>query len=112
MSEQMQPNPTPRRRRKLKRPKWVTNKFTYQLWRNWPLIRFVLLCILVAAILFGLGRCAVSAIGGLFEKDCGGASGWMYCVNGTFPNMSSDKYKLINNDSIELHYTVKSGDIT
>ena len=68
MSEQNQPNPTPRRR-KPRRPKWVKNKFTYQLWRNWPLIRFVLLCILVAAILFGLGKCAVSAIGGLFEKD-------------------------------------------
>lgn len=54
----------------------------------------------------------IRGIGGLFEKDCGGASGWMYSVNGTFPNMSSDKYKLINNDSIELHYTVKSGDIT
>lgn len=54
----------------------------------------------------------IRGIGGLYEKDCGGASGWMYCVNGTFPNMSSDKYKLINNDSIELHYTVKSGDIT
>lgn len=69
MSEQTQPNPTPRRRRKLKRPKWVTNKFTYQLWRNWPMIRFVLLCILVLAMLFGLGKCAVSAVSGLFGGE-------------------------------------------
>ena len=67
-TEQNQTTPTPRRR-KPRKPKWVKNKFTYQLWRNWPLIRFVLLCILVLAILFGVGKCAVSAIGGFFEKD-------------------------------------------
>lgn len=53
----------------------------------------------------------IRGIGGLFEKDCGGASGWMYSVNGTLPNVSSDKYKLNNNDRIELHYTVNLGDV-
>lgn len=53
----------------------------------------------------------IRGIGGLFEKDCGGGSGWMYSVNGTLPNVSSDKYKLNNNDRIELHYTVNSGDV-
>lgn len=53
----------------------------------------------------------IRGIGGLYEKDCGGASGWMYSVNGTFPNMSSDKYTLESSDRIELHYTVKLGDV-
>ncbi len=53
----------------------------------------------------------IRGIGGLYEKNCGGASGWMYCVNGTFPNMSSDKYTLESGDRIELHYTVNLGDV-
>ena len=70
MSEiEQNPNPAPRRRRKTRRPKWVKNKFTYQLWRNWPLIRFVLLCLVVVAILCGMVKCAVGAVGGLFEKS-------------------------------------------
>ena len=70
MSEiEQNPNPAPRRRRKPRRPKWVKNKFTYQLWRNWPLIRFVLLCLVVVAILCGMVKCAVGAVGGLFEKS-------------------------------------------
>lgn len=52
----------------------------------------------------------IRGIGGLYEKDCGGASGWMYSVNGTFPNVSSDKYALSSDDRIEFHYTVKYGD--
>ena len=66
--EQNRTTPAPRRRRKPRRPKWVRNKFTYQIWRNWPLIRFVLLCLLVLVILCSMVRCAVSAVGGLFEK--------------------------------------------
>lgn len=54
----------------------------------------------------------IRGICGLYEKDCGGASGWLYSVNGTFPNTSSNKYVLEPGDSIELHYTVKNGDVT
>lgn len=54
----------------------------------------------------------IKGIGGLYEKDCGGASGWLYSVNGSFPYTSSDKYVLKPNDRIELHYTVKNGDVT
>ncbi len=54
----------------------------------------------------------IRSIGSLAEKDCGGASGWLYSVNSAFPNTSSDKYVLTDGDSIELHYTVKNGDIT
>ncbi len=66
MSEQRKSIHPPHRRRRRRRPRWVTNRLTYQLWRNWPLIRFVLICILLLAILFGLARCAVSAVSGLF----------------------------------------------
>ena len=67
--EQNQTTPAPRRRRKPRRPKWVKNKFTYQLWRNWPLIRFVLLCLLALIIAISAVSCAAKAIGGLFTKD-------------------------------------------
>ena len=59
---QNQPTPTVRRRRKPKRPKWVKNKFTYQLWRNWPLIRFALL--VLAAVLGVLGGSSFIALYG------------------------------------------------
>ena len=68
MSETQQtpqnPNPAPRRRRKPRRPKWVKNKFTYQLWRNWPLIRLALIVLLVLTILISLISCSVKAIRG------------------------------------------------
>ena len=59
------PNPAPRRRRKPRRPKWVKNNFTYQLWRNWPLIRLALIALLVLTILISMISCSVKAIGGL-----------------------------------------------
>lgn len=54
----------------------------------------------------------IRGINDLYEKDCGGASGWMYSVNGSFPNVSSDKYTLSSGERIELHYTVKLGDVS
>lgn len=67
--ESVEPIVTPPRRRRKRRPKWVKSKFTYFLWRNWPLIRFSLICILLVAMLFGMVRCAVGAISGLFRDD-------------------------------------------
>jgi len=67
MSEQQPTQSTPRRRRP-RRPKWVKNKFTYQLWRNWPLIRFALICILLLSIAFGMVKCTVGAVSGLFDR--------------------------------------------
>ena len=71
MTEQESSTPVqnPRRRRKPRRPKWVTNKITYIIWRNWPLIRFVLICALLLIMLCSMVRCAVGAIGGLFKDD-------------------------------------------
>ena len=64
MPEQNRPNP---RRRKPRRPKWVKNKFTYTIWRNWPLIRFVLICMILLSMLFTMVSCAVIAIADFFD---------------------------------------------
>ena len=36
----------------------------------------------------------VEGINQLYELDCGKNSGWMYSVNGTFPNYGASAYKL------------------
>ena len=41
----------------------------------------------------------------LYEKDCGTQSGWMYSVNGVFPNYGVNKYTVKNGDEIKLRYT-------
>ena len=51
----------------------------------------------------------VSAINGLAEFDCGSGSGWMYSVNGVYPNMSCGKYVLSDGDEIVWVYTCDLG---
>lgn len=46
----------------------------------------------------------VSAIGGLAEKEHGGASGWIYRVNGTSPMKACDRYELADGDRVEWVY--------
>ena len=41
----------------------------------------------------------------LYEKDCGTQSGWMYSVNGVFPNYGVNKYTVKNGDKIRMRYT-------
>ena len=43
----------------------------------------------------------------LYEFDCGNESGWMYKVNGWFPNYGCSAYKLKNGDAIVWTYTCK-----
>jgi len=52
----------------------------------------------------------IQGIGGLNEKDCGGASGWMYLVNGEKPNKAINSYQLKNGDVIELRYVTESNE--
>lgn len=52
----------------------------------------------------------ITGIGGLNEKDCGGASGWMYRVNGTNPMKAAAKYALKNGDTVEWYYVTDSND--
>jgi len=51
----------------------------------------------------------VEAIHNIFEFDVGPLSGWMYRVNGTFPNFGSSQYILRPDDVIEWVYTVDLG---
>lgn len=51
----------------------------------------------------------ISGIQNLFEKDCGSASGWMYQVNGKFPNKALSSYVLQSGDVIKLGYTINGG---
>ena len=51
----------------------------------------------------------IEGINQIYEKDCGTKSGWMYCVNGTFPNYGCSDYKLKNGDEIKFLYTCDLG---
>lgn len=53
----------------------------------------------------------IKSIGGLGEGDCGKSSGWMYRVNGEFPNKSCGRYVPGDGDQIEFIYSVEYGDI-
>ncbi len=52
----------------------------------------------------------IEGISQIYEKDCGTKSGWMYCVNGTFPNYGCSDYKLKNGDEVEWRYTCDLGE--
>jgi len=51
----------------------------------------------------------IEAINNLYEFDVGPLSGWMYRVNGWFPDFGSSLYELSPGDVIEWHYTVDLG---
>ncbi len=52
----------------------------------------------------------VTGIGGLKEKKCGPESGWLYSVNGVYPNKGANSYKVQPGDEVVWIYTVKMGD--
>lgn len=47
----------------------------------------------------------VEGIEGLYEFDKGSQSGWMYSVNGIFPEKSADQYELEDGDQVVWVYT-------
>lgn len=49
----------------------------------------------------------IEGINHLYEFDCGNESGWMYKVNGWFPNYGCSAYPLKNGDVIVWTYTCK-----
>ena len=51
----------------------------------------------------------IEGIGNLYEFDCGEGSGWMYRVNGEFPNVGCSRYALTNGDTVEWVYTCDFG---
>lgn len=52
----------------------------------------------------------VEGIGNLYEKDCGELSGWMYSVNGWYPNYGCGRYALHDGDVVRWRYTCDLGD--
>ncbi|MEW8994994.1 DUF4430 domain-containing protein [Clostridium sp.] len=51
----------------------------------------------------------VEGINQLYEFDCGNLSGWMYRVNGWYPNYGCSKYEVNDGDNIEWKYTCDLG---
>jgi hypothetical protein len=51
----------------------------------------------------------IEGINNIYEFDCGELSGWMYRVNGWFPNYGCSRYMLKDGDVIEWIYTCDLG---
>ncbi|QNK60208.1 DUF4430 domain-containing protein [Paenibacillus sp. PAMC21692] len=51
----------------------------------------------------------IEGINNIYEFDCGELSGWMYKVNGWFPNYGASRYQLKDHDEIEWVYTCDLG---
>ncbi|SDE10793.1 protein of unknown function [Paenibacillus sp. UNCCL117] len=51
----------------------------------------------------------IEGIHNIYEFDCGELSGWMYRVNGWFPNYGSSRYPLKDGDTVEWLYTCDLG---
>ena len=51
----------------------------------------------------------IEGIANLYEFDCGPLSGWMYSVNGYFPNFGCSKYAVKDGDVIQWVYTCDLG---
>ena len=55
------------------------------------------------------GSVYIEGIGNIYEFDAGELSGWMYKVNGEFPNFGCSKYILKQGDRVEFVYTCDLG---
>lgn len=55
------------------------------------------------------GGVYIEGIGNLYALDCGSLSGWVYAVNGVFPNISASAYTLEEGDNVEWIYTCDLG---
>ena len=56
-----------------------------------------------------LNSAYIEGIANLYEFDCGELSGWMYRVNGEFPQCGCSSYSVTPNDNIEWVYTCSFG---
>ena len=55
------------------------------------------------------GSVYIQGIHYLYEFSCGPLSGWMYCVDGEYPNYGCSKYELHDGQVIEWIYTCDLG---
>ena len=51
----------------------------------------------------------IEGIANLYEKDCGSGSGWMYSVNGWYPDYGCSQYDVNDGDVIRWNYTCDLG---
>ena len=51
----------------------------------------------------------IEGIGNLYEFDCGNLSGWMYSVNGVWPDYGCSSYTLHDGDTVVWSYTCDLG---
>lgn len=51
----------------------------------------------------------IEGIANLYERDCGALSGWMYSVNGVYPNVGCSETTVKNGDVIKWRYTCDLG---
>ena len=51
----------------------------------------------------------IRGINNLYEFDCGNVSGWMYRVNGEFPNVGCSEYYLTDGDEVSFLYSCNLG---
>ena len=51
----------------------------------------------------------IEGINNLYEFDGGSNSGWMYSVNGVYPNYGVGAYKVKSSDVIKFNYTCNLG---
>ncbi len=51
----------------------------------------------------------VEGIHNLYEFDCGSLSGWMYRVNGWYPNYGCSRYQLADGETVEWRFTCDLG---
>lgn len=51
----------------------------------------------------------IEGIHNLYEFDCGNLSGWMYRVNGWYPNYGCSRYQLKDGDTVEWRFTCDLG---
>lgn len=58
------------------------------------------------------GSVYVQGIGHLYEFSCGAASGWVYRVNGEFPDKGCSRYLLQDGDCVEWVYSCNLSDLT
>ena len=51
----------------------------------------------------------IEGINNLYEFDCGELSGWMFRVNGWYPNYGCSRYQLVDGEVVEWRYTCDHG---
>ena len=51
----------------------------------------------------------IEGIHNLYEFDCGELSGWVYRVNGWYPNYGCSRYQLADGETVEFRYTCDLG---